>query len=209
MGSAKHNSVIWGTGLMFGTEHLPKPRRIISVRGPLTRKRLQELGHSCPEKYGDIGLILPYVFYPTVEKKYALGIIPHYIDAPLLEQFVDTDDTRVLLIDVTEPIQVVIRNILQCRHIASSSLHGIIVSHAYNIPAVWGKFSNKMGGGGFKYRDYYGSIGIDNYSTLDPFEITTQIAVEHIVQHLQKYPNPEFPIRTKHILQLCPFINVV
>ena len=209
LGSAKPNSVVWGTGLMFGNEHLPKPRRILSVRGPLTRRRLQELGYSCPEKYGDIGLILPYVYYPPVRKKYALGIIPHCIEAPLLKQFIDTDDTRVLLIDVTDTIEVVIQNILQCHHIASSSLYGIIVSHAYNIPALWIKLSNKIGGGGFRYRDYYGSIGIDNYRKLNPFEITKQTALEHIVQHLETYPNPEFPLHTKHILQLCPFINVV
>jgi hypothetical protein len=41
----------------------------------------------------------------------------------------------------------------------SSSSHGIIV-HAYGIPAVWQKFSNKVFGDDIKYQDYMESVEV-------------------------------------------------
>ena len=70
-----------GTGFqVWKWKNNKKPKKILSVRGPLTRKRLLELDYECPETYGDSGMILPYFYYPEIKKKYKLGIIPHYID---------------------------------------------------------------------------------------------------------------------------------
>ena len=207
-------SVVWGTGFMFGTEKICKPEQILSVRGPLTRKRIVELGYPCPEVYGDIGLILPYFYSPTVPyKRYELGIIPHYVDSEVVHQQVETKDSTVCVIDVTRPVHEVVDQILQCKQIASSSLHGLITSHAYGIPAIWIRFNNKksIGGSPFKFHDYYGSLNISqHFLSIEPFLFRTygRTTPHEIQAALKTFPNPTFPVKTKHIVQLCPFINV-
>ena len=46
--NSRDNSIIWGTGFMFGNEKIINPKKILSVRGPLTRNRLLKLGINCP-----------------------------------------------------------------------------------------------------------------------------------------------------------------
>ena len=72
-------------------------------------------------------MILPYFYYPEVKKKYKLGIIPHYIDKIKFNEIYMKNDEDVKIIDVTQPIQIVIKDILECEMTISSSLHGIIV----------------------------------------------------------------------------------
>jgi pyruvyltransferase len=206
--SSTTNSIIWGSGFIRENQTISKPKKILSVRGPLTRKRLLKLGINCPECYGDIGLILPYFYYPEVKKKYKLGIIPHYIDKEKFNEIYIKNDKDVKIIDVTQPIQVVIKNILECEMTISSSLHGIIVSHAYNIKSMWIKLTNKIKGNTFKYRDYYGSLKLDNYNEMIPYIYNKQISTTEIIKLINDYPNPKFPINTKSIIELCPFINI-
>jgi polysaccharide pyruvyl transferase WcaK-like protein len=62
----------------------------------------------------------------------------------------------------TNSVENVIEEIYSCDTVISSSLHGIIVAHAYNIPAVWVKFSNNLFGDGIKFYDYFESVGLNN-----------------------------------------------
>jgi hypothetical protein len=63
------------------------------------------------------------------------------------------------LIDIQDPIEEVIDQIVSCEFVASSSLHGIIASHAFGIPAVWVKFRDLPSGDDSKFHDYFQSIG--------------------------------------------------
>lgn len=208
LNKAKNNSIIWGTGFMFPTDKAIKPKKILSVRGPLTRKRLLDIGLECPECYGDIGLILPYFYYPSVNKKHKIGIIPHYIDIPTFNNIHTEDNEDIKIIDVSKSVSEVICDILSCEMTISSSLHGIIVSHAYNIRCLWIKMSDLIAGGTFKFRDYYGSLNMENYEKMEPYIYDKQLSIDELNKLINEYPNPEFPINTKHILQKCPFINI-
>jgi hypothetical protein len=90
----------------------------------------------------------------------------------------------------------------------SSGLHGIIVSNAYNIKCMWIKLTNKIGRVFFKYRDYYGSRNIDNYNEILPYVYNKQISTNETFKLINDYPNPIFPINTKSIVELCPFIEL-
>ena len=204
IGTSNRNSIIWGTGIMFGTEKFPKPKKILSVRGPLTRKRCLDNGIDCPEIYGDIGLLLPKFYNPKIKKKYKIGYVPHYIDYQLCIKInKDKINNNITIIDITNNIENVIEKILECEFIISTSLHGIIASHAYNIKCAWGKISNKILGGKVKYLDYYKSIGIND--DINPIMIDKYIEENKLLNIIEKYNNPAFPINTDEIMKLCPF----
>lgn len=203
---AEPTSIVWGTGCIEYYKKLKKPKKILSVRGPNTQKNLQRIGIPCPEVYGDIGLILPYFYYPDIEIRYKVGIIPHYVDYEYLKSLYPEEHPEILIIDVSDPIETVIENILSCEITMSSSLHGIIVSHAYNKRCMWIRMSNKIWGGNFKFRDYYGSINQPDYLNILPYILNKKISLDEMIELINNYPNPEFPLNTKHIIELCPFI---
>lgn len=74
-------TIVWGVGFMWENGRVPvKPKKVCAVRGPLSRQNLLRQGIDCPEIYGDPALLFPRFYNPDVQKKYKLGIIPHYVD---------------------------------------------------------------------------------------------------------------------------------
>ena len=162
-GTTSKNSTVWGTGLMNYNEGCSPESKYCAVRGPLTLKRVHELGINCPSIVGDPALLMSKLYNPKIEKQYEIGIIPHYVDYQAVKDVVDDDRINVIKfanIDVQE----ITDEILKCKRIISSSLHGVIVPHSYDIPTLYVKFSEKVAGKGFKFRDYFQSVGIKEYS---------------------------------------------
>jgi len=181
---ATKHSIVWGSGFISESSHcIEKPLKIHAVRGPLTRKKLIEDGIECPEVYGDPAMLLPLVYAPKIEKKYKIGIVPHYVDKnhSWIKNICDQED--VLIIDVIneDPLKVVDK-IISCKTIVSSSLHGLIISDAYKIPSLWIEFSGKLIGGHFKFNDYYHSI---NYNNQQPFIIENETMLEELLNFVE------------------------
>ena len=154
---------VWGSGIISKNDTFGKAT-FYAVRGPKTRERILELEGNCPEVYGDPALLLPKFFNPQVQKKYKLGIIPHYVDYDrVLEWYKDDNSIKVINL-LNNSIQEVTKEIMLCEHTISSSLHGVIVSHAYAIPSVWVKFSDKLSGDNVKFEDYFSSVNMISYS---------------------------------------------
>ena len=154
---------VWGSGIIredLIVKHPPK--KIHSVRGPLTRKILLEQGIKCPEKYGDPALLLCKYYNPKVERKYKIGIIPHYRDLvnPLLMDFYNRHKNEVIIIKMRDykDWHDIPDLICSCKYILSSSLHGLIISDSYGVPNKWISMSS-LKGGYFKFWDYYLSVG--------------------------------------------------
>jgi len=157
---------VWGCGVISRNQTAQQGAKFFAVRGPLTRDVLTKKGHSCPEIYGDPALLLPRYYKPKVEKKYELGIIPHYVDNDRIKK--EVRDSNICIIDLTHPdIEATTDKIFSCKRIISSSLHGVIVAHSYGIPAIWVKLSNKLSGDGVKFADYFLSVGIKPYNGFD------------------------------------------
>lgn len=154
---AKDETIVLGSGMLSSIEVLNIKANWKFVRGPLTRNRILELGGSCPEIYGDPALLLPLIVNES-KKIYDVGIVPHYADYEKVKELYPTIP-RINLLN-KDPLDTA-KNITKCRKIISSSLHGIICAHAFGIPAAWVEFSDKVKGGGFKFRDYYASIKLE------------------------------------------------
>ncbi len=158
---ADEMSYICGGGLLLPSSKLAfKPKKVNLVRGPLTELYLSRQGIKTKKLYGDPGVLAPELFPASQKTQYKIGIIPHYIDAnhPWVKQLEQQND--ILVIDVTAPLDIFFNQLQSCEIILSSSLHGIIFAHAYAKPALWIELSNKVIGDGFKFFDYYLSLGI-------------------------------------------------
>lgn len=148
---------VLGSGVMTADPALCSTANWLWARGPRTRRAVLANGGHCPEVYGDPALLLPRIIPATAEKKYQIGIVPHYVDyAQVLESY---PGYRVINLLNSDP-RAVIKEITECEQIISSSLHGIVAAHAYGIPAAWVKFSDKLAGDDTKFHDHYESIGL-------------------------------------------------
>ena len=206
LNNSKNNSIIWGTGSMYEDSKFSKPHKIYSVRGKLTRDLCLKLGYDCPEIFGDIGLLLPKFYRPKISKKFKIGIIPHYIDFEICNKLFNNSHD-IIVIDLTNNIENVIDLILSCDYTISSSLHGIIASHAYDIKSLWCEFSNDILGNGFKFYDYYSSLCDYKKKNIKPFFIDKKYNANFLANKINNYYNPKFPINTTHILECCPFYD--
>lgn len=155
------NAVVMGSGFKKEkSKVLIKPKKVFAVRGPLTRKIFIDYGIECPEVYCDPALLLPE-FIPNKQdiKVYDVGIIAHYIDKKVLNDIKIEGKYKIKILNIEDNPFKFVDELTQCKTIFSSSLHGIIIAHAYNIPATWIKLSENVKGEGFKFRDYYASVG--------------------------------------------------
>lgn len=164
---------VWGSGFLkdpYPTRALRRRFRILHhlrhkvdvrcVRGPRTARVLRSLWIRCPAVYGDPALLLPRFYTPREQPARAYNLIGNHVNrAWALEQenAVDilTDDWRT----TTDQICAARRNV-------SSSLHGIIVSEAYGIPAVLLRPEEENARPNtdlFKFDDYYHGTGRAQY----------------------------------------------
>lgn len=151
--------VIAGAGKLHEKTKLEFPNAtILALRGPLTAKGLKG-----DFVLADPGLIADELV-PLEDKQYNLGLVPHWTDKtlennPIFKKF------NPKIIRVNEDPKEVIREIGRCKKIVSSSLHGIILADAFNIPRRI-EISPRMlthahqEGGLFKWQDYSASLGM-------------------------------------------------
>jgi len=200
---ATRNAEVWGAGLISPNPPKETPLRIHAVRGPKTREVLLKGGISCPPVYGDPALLIPSFYKSKVEKKFDIGIVPHYIDMDLPWVKCISHMSGVAIIDITSGVFNVVDRVNECRMIASSSLHGLVVADAYNIPSVWIELSKNLSGGRFKFLDYMESIGkIDR----TPIVVTENTKIEEICNKFNNESIYENVSRLcSGLLKVCPF----
>ena len=160
-------AVIYGSGVRDANQQFYAGLNLV-VRGPLTRKRILEQGGCCPPIYGDPGILLSRVYKPRVKTKTSkLGICPHFTEYDTIKaQYMDKSDVLVINMGCGD-LERVIDQLNSCEKVLSSSLHGIIFSHSYNIPVRWIKFSDNIKGDDTKFYDYFQGIGLTNESPID------------------------------------------
>jgi len=158
--------VIWGSGLMYKLtdEYIKVFKKynpeILSVRGRKTATFLSDAGINVPDPsvYGDPALILPLFYKPSINGPKKIGICPHYIHkSHFLKNIADKDYLKI--IDVQQDVESVVDSINSSSVCISTSLHGLIVAQAYNIPWVWLEiFDNNLAGDDFKFKDFFSTL---------------------------------------------------
>ena len=158
-------------------------------------------GVECPEVYGDPALLLPRFYNPEVQKRYEVGLIPHYADKshPWLESC--RHDPKVRIIDVESGTYDFVQAVKSCGLIVSSSLHGIICADAYGVPALWMELSDQVIGNGFKFHDYFGSIQREVAAPIVPHG---KMSLAQVVACYQPY---RVKINLERLLSACPFLK--
>ncbi|MFT3949342.1 MAG: polysaccharide pyruvyl transferase family protein [Agriterribacter sp.] len=177
--------IVWGSGIINQTDHISKSN-FLAVRGEYTKARIKELGYNAPEIIGDPALLTPLVYTPAVKKKYKLGIIPHITHYDIIKSKISSPDIKVIKLD-NHSVEKIIDDIVSCEYTISTSLHGIIVSHAYNIKSLWFSYNTKpIPGNNVKFLDYFSSVKIPAYAPF-PLSLGRTVDVREIedlmIQH--------------------------
>lgn len=155
------NCDIWGSGIMFRNSKITNAN-FHAVRGKYSQLRLKELGYKVPKVIGDPALLTPLIYQPKSEKKYKLGIIPHFLHYE--ETITKLKSDSIYIINILDDIEKVIDDVHACEKIISSSLHGIIIGHAYHVPSLWFNLaSSNIGGDDIKFADYFSSVQLEEY----------------------------------------------
>lgn len=205
LSNVNHKCVVWGSGII--DRKIPvKNAKFLAVRGPQTRKHLLDLGYDVPEVYGDPALLLPKYFKPRVDKKYKFGFVPHYDDYKKVEKWFSNRTDVHLINMMTDEVESKTIEFLQCEKIVSSSLHGIIVAHAYGIPAVWQRFSDDVFGDDVKYQDYFESVELPFYVPAIRESEYAEGEMEKLFETLPSLPNIEvLEFLRDGLMRVCPF----
>jgi hypothetical protein len=225
LGLADRQTVVWGSGFVSGGD-APTGRRppvVLAVRGPRTARRLVELGSPSPEVLGDPGLLAPLLLEPSAASdrpdttghggittsvrptKDRVGLIlhiDHLTSAEELGQLPDVDVVIDFRVRGAEQITEVLRTIRSCSRIISSGLHGLVLAHAFGIPAAWVEFTSPgyrpLNGGRFKFHDHLESVGsavetpnvIEDPRAIRPdllhYTLPERDAVMHLVEDLTR-----------------------
>lgn len=199
IGHAFHSGKVhlWGTGFDMARDRhgalngytVPDETDLVihAVRGRETAEALRSHGLTVPETYGDPVWFLPKIFPDPNSKTHELGVIVHIseLDAPTAASLVRASIERYrippeLARDIKiintytsatiEGLKAKTEEILSCRRILSTSLHGLVIAEAYGIPCAW--FASHAGQAGrlplngahsidHRMRDFYSGVDRD------------------------------------------------
>lgn len=153
----RDKDTVWGSGFL-NAKHIQyalscKEVKYLAVRGPETRNLLLQHHIACPETYGDPAILLPQLITNDIKKKYPVGIVPHFSQYAFFKKTIANKK----IINVENHFSEVIRDILSCEIILSTSLHGLIIAEAYGIPALLLVVDKPLHGDLFKFEDYFHS----------------------------------------------------
>jgi hypothetical protein len=163
LGWLNDNAIVWGTGIIAATAKPPAGATYKAVRGPLTREAVIAAGGRCDEVYGDAAILTPDILpiIGRISRPVEWAVILQRREAEQWQRFISTSAAN-FIHTRTADVANFVSHIAGATKVLSSSLHGLILAHAYGIPAAWLKCSDLPMGDGLKFRDYLLSAGLDD-----------------------------------------------
>jgi hypothetical protein len=157
--AAKHGSEVWCGGMATPHDGVDPSVVFHAVRGPLSYKRIIDLGGQCPPCFGDPMWLLPTVYTPRrPARKQALALISDDDPATLGHLGVPIVSTRR---NSFQELERFIDEIACFDSVVSTSLHGLIACHAYGIACRWVRIEGSPYPEAFPFVDYLLSVGVD------------------------------------------------
>lgn len=157
------DATVWGTGIHYiedagrlGHDSHRRKLDVRAVRGPITRRALEQAGYLCPHIYGDPAILMPLIYNKRIVKKRTKASVIRQLQYRNLDvpKYVNKIDVK------TTNYRQFIDEIIASDRIISSSLHGIILGESYGIPSVF-LLENETQEI-IKYFDWYYSTGRKN-----------------------------------------------
>jgi hypothetical protein len=160
---ARNGDAVWGSGLKGSNATLGEGVDrfdVYALRGPISYDflRRRNIDVSRVSALFDPAVLVAELRRDWINEQRAsiterkpFGIVPHFREEALYRKIYHEHADAIITPDGS--LEIVIPKLLACDLILSSSLHGIIVSEALGIPAIW--LRPKAGEDPLKYYDYY------------------------------------------------------
>lgn len=171
--SARSDAWVWGAGYIEdGAPWNGEEIRVAAVRGRLTADRVKCVRGRGKIVLGDPGMVVDKAFpeLRKAAKKWEIGLIPHFTEVSSPRTDTLSAAPGVKVIDVMRPPHEVIADVVACRIIVSSSLHGLIVAESFGVPNYWMAPGEGITGGEYKFADHYSAFGVTPHPS-DPEEV--------------------------------------
>lgn len=178
---------IWGSGFIEpGGPWNGSDVTVLALRGALSMERFVQAGY--PEvPLGDPGILVRQALsHLQRQPSDRIGFVPHFTERDNERSREIASHPSVKLINVCAPVEDVVSEILQCRLVLSSSLHGLIVSDSFGVPNQWIEPGPGVTGGRYKFDDYYSAFGVKR-GPVDPVEMIRE--ADHVVSSWRPLPH--------------------
>ncbi len=203
---AKEGVPVWGSGSPRQDDELNPKAVYHAVRGPHTRDLVLANGGTCPEVYGDPAWFLPVLHNSPVERTHKTGFILHFTHEDAGLQVNDALRQIPIRRVGYEDIEAFLDEMRACERIVSTSLHGVIIAHAYGIPALWATVSDskqQIHGDGIKFQDYFLSVGITEEQA--PLDLSTLGEISDTTLPSEMFTLPNKKIDLEKLAEVAPF----
>ncbi|MCP5072598.1 MAG: polysaccharide pyruvyl transferase family protein [Rhodobacteraceae bacterium] len=169
---------LWGSGCMGPLRKDFKDNVTIAlVRGPITAS----LMNVDMTVFGDPGLLIAEAMSEEIQGEDRIGLVPHHsqLDDPALASLVKKEKA-LRLIDVRGDALQVCRDIAACRHVISSSLHGLITADSFGVPNTWLNPAGIHQSPTLKFYDYAASV---------ERALPAPLPVDQVAKYINKLPS--------------------
>lgn len=199
LNEANNYTRVLGAGIVSDTLEFSPNANYVSVRGNLTKNRISRMGVDVSNiLVGDPGIILPRIYTPPRKKKYEVIIAPHWVDytkalnlfsgynvlslkmpsSDFFTKNLSEEDKKTISKQFEERyIEFLIDEISRSKVVVCSSLHALVIAHAYGVRTIWAKFSDNIIGDGYKFRDYF-SAHTSDYNEIERLDFSNSVLSE-------------------------------
>lgn len=157
------SKLIVGSGYRPGAWQpvVPSDWEILFVRGPLTANAL---ALDCQLALSDPGLLVAHCFDTSTHRSNAVGFVPHYFTANMIDCSLACSRAGVTFIDPRWDVERVIAAIDSVDRVIVEAMHGAIVADALEVPwqrvkfLSWRRESTQVAE--FKWKDWMSTLNI-------------------------------------------------